>query len=172
MPNLALVYQRMVGPAYDLLIPVAILLSSGHAGIGDTPAQAVAGRPVRHTNGILPMVAVTRDEGSRQSPSPRRTPERPRSSKVVVVPARSSESSSPTFGEKSSYDWPDTVSGRDASSDGAKGVHPSRADLMDIRGQEHAKRALEVAASGAHNMLEKWTPSPNAVGNGLADRIG
>ena len=30
-------------------------------------------------------------------------------------------------------------------------------DLSDIRGQEHAKRALEVDAAGGHNILTLWT---------------
>jgi hypothetical protein len=35
----------------------------------------------------------------------------------------------------------------------------SAIDLTNIKGQEHSKRALEVAAAGGHNMLLLWTQS-------------
>ena len=41
---------------------------------------------------------------------------------------------------------------------GVQAAAPSRVDLRDIRGQESAKRALEVAAAGSHNLLMSGPP--------------
>jgi magnesium chelatase family protein len=33
-------------------------------------------------------------------------------------------------------------------------------DYSEIKGQEHVKRAMEVAAAGGHNIIMAWTTSP------------
>ena len=37
---------------------------------------------------------------------------------------------------------------------------PSTLDLRDIKGQETAKRALEITAAGGHNLLTLWSQGP------------
>ena len=65
--NLAPADLRKAGPAYDLPIAVAVLLSSGQISDIDEPAVFLGELSLdgtgRHTNGILPMVVVARDEG-------------------------------------------------------------------------------------------------------------
>ncbi len=65
--NLAPADLRKAGPSYDLPIAVAVLLGSGQ--IPEVPDSALflgelsLDGGLRHTNAILPMVAVARDQG-------------------------------------------------------------------------------------------------------------
>ena len=152
---------RKAGPAYDLPIAVAVLLSTGQ--IPESPASAVflgelsLDGAVRHTNGILPMVAVARDEGFKSVFVP--TPDAEEAALVdgvEVLPATSlAQVAGHLRGEMAiSPVTSDGVLRRvDPDSKASGGV-----DLADIRGQEHVKRALEVAAAGAHNLLMTGPP--------------
>ena len=68
--NLAPADLKKAGPAYDLPIAAGILFSSGQ--VGPPPESAVflgelsLDGSLRHTNGILPMVSVAREQGPRR----------------------------------------------------------------------------------------------------------
>lgn len=155
--NLAPADLRKEGPAYDLPIAVGLLLASEQIR-ADLSRTLIIGElsldgMVRHTNGVLPMAALARDKGFDTLFVPASdAPE------AALVPDLNVFPIETLFALVAHLNQLQSIAPyqptQDFSSDGATYA----ADFAEVRGQEHVKRALEIAAAGQHNVLMMGPP--------------
>ena len=152
--NLAPADIKKVGPIYDLPIAVGILAASGQAPTDLLPDMMVLGElsldgNVRSVHGVLPMALAARQAGKKYLIVPEaNTREAAVVEGIGVYPV---ESLTDVLKLMENIRSAEPV--KLAQEDFALDQPTFDVDFCDVKGQEHVKRALEIAAAGGHNII-------------------
>jgi magnesium chelatase family protein len=156
--NLAPAHVRKAGPSFDLALAVALLAASEQLPPEQLDACAVCGElslggDLRPVHGAVAIAFGAREAGYRR----------------LIVPAENATEAAlvegiEVLGAPTLQRLVDLFTGRwtapvpELSRQTRSAVRTTQLDLVDVRGQDDARRALEIAAAGGHNLLMVGPP--------------
>lgn len=160
--NLAPANTKKEGPSFDLAIALGILCATEQAGAKDEPLSAASeyvflgelslSGAVTRINGVMPMLIAARERGIK---------------KIVIPKANANEAKYirgiEIYPVSSLSDAVNLINGENAlpleHEDVVINSHAGASeDLKFVKGQFAAKRALEIAAAGGHNIIMIGSP--------------
>ena len=151
--NLAPADLRKEGSGFDLPIAVAILAATEQIEAEKLADSVFVGElsldgAIRGVRGVLPITAEARDKGFKRIYVPKEN-----AMEAAVVDGIEVLAVDSLTEVASSLNGEIEIAAEDREIDTFSEVQTYAEDFADVKGQVHAKRALEIAAAGGHNVI-------------------